>query len=248
MKKIIIWLLAVGVAVGAGLYISKSYQSAKQSDRDEVSTYFYNRMVELAIADIGMAIEGFDPQLLMMAYPGLKSEDFQGVEAFEGRYEVNGEEISFVRDQSQPITSAERTVSEEGYQTLLTNLSSRLSVSRATTEDIDNLIEIINTAERVRTRIDEGASAFGFKVIPTELLEDSRCAIDVQCIQAGTVRVRASFESPTGQGSKIFVLDKPEIVGNWEVILVQVEPAPESTREIGESDYIFYFRISTRVN
>lgn len=248
MKKLFIWILVLVVVVGGGFYLVNIYQGEKQSDRDEVTTYFRDQMIDLAVKDIGMAIEGFDPQLLIIAYPGLMPRDFQGVESLEGKYVVGGEEIKFVRTESQPITSAERMVSEEGYKTLLNNVSLRLSVSKETKEDIDNLIEKINTADRVKTKISEGASAFGLALTPRELMEDSRCPVDVQCIQAGTVRVRADVVSPTGNGSKIFDFEKPVIVDKWEITLVQVDPVPEAGKEIGDSDYTFYFRISTRVN
>lgn len=246
MKKLFVWLVVIAALVIGGIYLSKS--GGEEKTENTVEKYFASKMIELAINDIGIAIEGFDSNLLMMAFPGLKASDFQGVETPEGIYEVSGDAVNFVRNASAPITSAERMISEKGYGTLLKNISSRIGMPAETEAHADKIIEKINTAERVKVKLNESGSALGFKITPTELMEDSRCAIDVTCIQAGTVRVRASIETPTGNGSKIFDLEKPVIVGNWEVALVQVDPVPESTKEISGGDYLFFFRISTRIN
>ncbi len=249
MKKIILWILAlilILITLGAfGVKQSRNYEEGK---RDEIVSYFQERMTTLAVEDIGMPIEGFDANLLITAYPGLLPADFQNVETVEGRYDVKNDEVVFVRGQGSSITSAERMISELGYETLLKNVSTRLGVSTEAKEDIDKIIERVNTAERIETKIGQAGSALGFEVRPTEIMEDSRCPIDVQCIQAGTVRVRADIASPTGQGNKIFDLEKPVIIGNWEVTLIQVDPIPESTVERIDGDYTFYFRISTKVN
>ena len=47
----------------------------------------------------------------------------------------------------------------------------------------------------LKTRLNESAGGLGIRVTPLEILEDSRCASDVVCIQAGTVRLRASVQS-----------------------------------------------------
>lgn len=103
-----------------------------------------------------------------------------------------------------------------------------------------------DTEERITTKIDQGASAFGVKVIPREVLEDSRCPVDVQCIQAGTVRIRATLESGLGSASQEFQLNQPITTEAEIVTLVDVEPIPYSTVEISDNAYIFYFEIKKR--
>lgn len=249
MKRIILWVLVlILVLITAGAFAVKQSRINEEEKRDEALSYFQERMTTLAIEDIGMPIEGFDAALLTMAYPGLVAADFQDVETLEGVYVVTNGEAVYKRGQGSGITSAERTVSEKGYGTLLDNLTTRLGVSGDTKEDIDNLIEKVNTADRIKTGVDEGGSAFGVTVTPVEIMEDSRCPVDVQCIQAGTVRVRALVEAASGASSKIFDLEKPVIIGDWEVTLTQTDPAPESGKEIKDGEYTFYFRISTIVN
>ena len=130
MNKYIVWILAILIVVITLFYFFKpSTSEAPVAGQDEEAAYFADRMVALAIEDVGMAIEGFDDNLLHMAYPGLMASDFDGVETLEGHYEIKNGESVFVRDQKMPVSSAERTISEGGYKTLLNNLSERLNMN-----------------------------------------------------------------------------------------------------------------------
>lgn len=100
--------------------------------------------------------------------------------------------------------------------------------------------------ETVTTRIDQGASALDVNVVPLEVLEDSRCPQDVQCIQAGTVRIRAQLTSGLGQANQIFELEKPITTEAEEVTLIQVTPIPKAGETISLSAYEFVFRITKR--
>ncbi len=81
---------------------------------------------------------------------------------------------------------------------------------------------------------------------PRELLEDSRCPSDVQCIQAGTVRVRTSLTSRLGTADQVFTLNQPITTEAEEVTLVEVKPGKVSTITVKESDYRFVFSVRKR--
>ena len=73
------------------------------------------------------------------------------------------------------------------------------------------------------------------------ILSDSRCAIDVVCIQAG--EARAAFRlAAGGRGAESFELDSARntsaVVGGYRVTLVSVSPAPRSTVRIAPADYV----------
>lgn len=106
--------------------------------------------------------------------------------------------------------------------------------------------EQASPAERIETHIDQGAAALDVKVVPTELLEDSRCPTDAQCIQAGTVRVRAILESGLGEARQVFELGIPITTEAEEVTLVAVDPQPMVGSEIPLSQYRFVFEIKKR--
>ncbi|OGF83346.1 hypothetical protein A3B18_02050 [Candidatus Giovannonibacteria bacterium RIFCSPLOWO2_01_FULL_46_13] len=148
MKKILIAVIILVIA-GAGYYAYTqgwlAGSAGTVSDRN--AKYFMDEVVRLGVADVGQPIEGFDYTILTMAFPGLLPDDFNGVATVEGRYEFSGNTLTFVRNPSNMISSAERAVSEEGYKKLLENLSARLKIearNKAGTDEIINKINVDN--------------------------------------------------------------------------------------------------------
>jgi len=92
-------------------------------------------------------------------------------------------------------------------------------------------------------RIGASATINGTTIGVLDLIEDSRCPADVQCIQAGTVRVRASID--TYDKPFTFTLGKAQVVGDATITLVSVIPAQKfSTQTVQSSDYRFTFTVS----
>ncbi|PIR38310.1 MAG: hypothetical protein COV34_01740 [Candidatus Zambryskibacteria bacterium CG10_big_fil_rev_8_21_14_0_10_42_12] len=241
-------ILGILLVVLGGFWLLGSREAGDdtQNITTELTEYFAERMTTLGVRGGMMPIEGFDAGLLIGAFPGLIKADFQDVETFEGHYEIQAGELVFVRDQEQPISSAERTVSNEGYGTLLQNLSTRLDMTVNSESDIDAIIDTINISEIIETKIDQGASAYSITIVPQEVLEDSRCPIDVECIQAGTVRVKAVVESDTGSAEYIFEPFSTLTIDAIDVTLVQVAPMPESGVTIDQDTYAFVFEVVDR--
>ena len=157
--KTLIYILIILVVLVGGFYAFNTYIFNKKQVSEkpvnekpttttttiDLASYFQERIVALGIKDIGIPIEGFDDQIFISVFPGLVPSDFEGVKTLEGHYEFFNNESVFVRDVSQPISTAERTIANEGYVMLLENVSARLSYSIASKADVDNLIERINT-------------------------------------------------------------------------------------------------------
>ena len=88
--------------------------------------------------------------------------------------------------------------------------------------------------------IGESATINGLAVSVLGLAEDSRCPIDVQCIQAGTVRVNVSVDSY--KGALTLTLGEPQVVQNEIIMLVSVTPKEKrSTQTVSPGDYRFTF-------
>ena len=84
-------------------------------------------------------------------------------------------------------------------------------------------------------------------VTPLELVEDSRCPTDVQCIQAGTVRVRAKIESGLGTSEMTLTLGEAITTEAETVTLSAVEPATKlSTVTVAPEEYRFTFTVEKR--
>jgi len=72
-----------------------------------------------------------------------------------------------------------------------------------------------------------------------EILQDSRCAVDVVCIQEGSVTIRFSLFEPNGDVNTLIV-ETGQPAGTSAGILlrlIQVEPAPHSGTTISPQDY-----------
>jgi hypothetical protein len=78
---------------------------------------------------------------------------------------------------------------------------------------------------------------------PWAVLEDSRCPANVQCIQAGRVKVAVNISSPYRKvnaemepGDRIFV-------GSFTLRLREVLPAKATVRKIQDNEYSFVFEV-----
>jgi hypothetical protein len=98
----------------------------------------------------------------------------------------------------------------------------------------------------IETKIDQGASAFGEKVVPLEVLEDSRCPSDAQCVWAGTVRVRTELHSGLGKSEQFFELNKPITTEVNSFELIEVRPESRAGATIPPSRYTFVFEVTRR--
>ncbi len=93
------------------------------------------------------------------------------------------------------------------------------------------------------TRIGEPVRVNGLRVVPLAVLEDSRCPVDVQCIQAGTVRIDARIRREGNSEVRQMELRKPIQVFGRELVLSEVRPEPHSDRTIAPGDYRFTFEV-----
>ncbi len=82
------------------------------------------------------------------------------------------------------------------------------------------------------------------KVISIE--EDSRCPIDVQCIQAGTVRVKVEVASGLGTSTNILTLGEVFTTEAEAITLTEVTPLTNSKIELNGTDYRFVFNVVLR--
>mgnify|MGYP006908203126 CR=1 FL=1 len=244
MKNIILVVVLVGLASIVLLW-READDTGKMSEL--FGSYFGDELMLQGIEDIGHPIEGFDADLLMIAFPGLLPVDFHGVSAFEGKYQFKDGELSFIRNSSNPISSAERTVSSEGYQVLLENVGNRLNRVIQNEYDVRMLIDAVNIAERVEARIGISGEALGVSITPLSVLEDSRCPIDALCVQAGTVRLNVRIENSRGADEMEIQLRGEGVNTEAEKItLLQVQPDPATDRVLEDSDYLFVFEIRKR--
>lgn len=98
----------------------------------------------------------------------------------------------------------------------------------------------------VTVALKETASVAGLELTPLSLEEDSRCPADVQCIQAGTVRVLVRVVSDMGESDMTISLGTPVTTEAETVTLSAVAPAKVSTKTMDPADYRFTFDVAKR--
>ncbi len=91
-------------------------------------------------------------------------------------------------------------------------------------------------------RLSETGESHGWSVTPVALVEDSRCPTDVQCIQAGTVRVSVRVGGTNAKEQTLTLLE-PALIEGGRVTLLKVDPAPVSTSPIEKGTYHFTFLV-----
>lgn len=104
----------------------------------------------------------------------------------------------------------------------------------------------LNLPISLEAHIGQEVSSLGVRIVPTVVLEDSRCPIDVICIQAGTVRVRARLISSLGESTQEFKLNQSTTTEAEKVTLTEVLPYPKAGVKIKKSDYLFTFEVVKR--
>lgn len=249
MRKILISFVVLVIVFVLSIALTRNNKETPQVRNGGVTEYFREEVYKKAVENMGgmMPIEGFDAGLLMGAYGGLVPADFSGVETLEGHYEIQGSEVVFERDASADmISSAERTVSDEGYATLLNNISRRLQSSVETNGEVDALLELLTTSKTLWLNLNQSATAFGVTVTPLQVVEDSRCPANVNCVWAGRVRVRTNLVSGMGTATQIFIPNEPITTEAETVTLTQVAPEPVAGVTIPASEYQFVFRVEKR--
>jgi hypothetical protein len=127
-----------------------------------------------------------------------------------------------------------------GLWLLLTRMQSVPVQGNGTTQDP------VITADQglIEMSLGQTATVGGVTITPLELVEDSRCPSDVQCIQAGTVRVRARLMSGLGTSNPVFLLGEPVTTEAEAVTLVSVKPETKvSTVSVPPDSYRFTFKV-----
>lgn len=95
----------------------------------------------------------------------------------------------------------------------------------------------------VTLRLNELAAFRDISIRPLSIEEDSRCPNDVQCIQAGTVRVRVAVVSSAGSSESILKLGQVFTTEGKAILLENVLPVKNSKVLTTAADYRFVFNV-----
>jgi hypothetical protein len=82
----------------------------------------------------------------------------------------------------------------------------------------------------------------GLRVRPLQVLEDSRCPVNVQCVRAGRIIVRAEVSGGRWRQVRDLELGKPEPIADGQLTLVAAEPGTMAGIWTNPRAYRFTFR------
>ena len=89
-----------------------------------------------------------------------------------------------------------------------------------------------------RARLGETVRSAAVTIAPEQLVEDSRCPAEVECIRAGTVRVVARIDGELAQ----LALDRPMSAAGGTITLVEAYPPARAQVTRYPDEYRFGFR------
>ncbi len=134
------------------------------------------------------------------------------------------------------------TTQTEVSGSVVSNTTDSTSTSTAVIKNT-NVKPVVKTTTTTTSsnyiKIDQRVLLSGVYVTPSKVTYDSRCAKDVQCIQAGTVELGVLLESGSLSQSVIITLGKPFYFAERQVTLTSVTPSKLSTKVLKDSDYRF---------
>ncbi|HMO78107.1 MAG TPA: hypothetical protein PKA42_03115 [Candidatus Paceibacterota bacterium] len=138
----------------------------------------------------------------------------------------------------------------EGLGNLNDHLGARVEVYAAELEDgsytlygSNNFYVKLLDEASFSVKLGEIGQAFKLSLRPLSVISDSRCPIDVTCIQAGTVEIEADLATTAGNDRQNFTLHQTVTTETAEITLVRVDPVPSSQSSINNTDYVFHFKV-----
>jgi hypothetical protein len=98
------------------------------------------------------------------------------------------------------------------------------------------------SAKQIQVQINSETRINGLRITFIDMLEDSRCPSDTQCIWAGNAKIKIGI-SNAGRLAKQFELNsslKPQsvIFSGYEIKLIKLTPVPRSNIRIRKDGYI----------
>lgn len=93
-----------------------------------------------------------------------------------------------------------------------------------------------------RAALGETVYVDGPKVTPLEVLEDSRCPINVRCVWAGQVRLKVRVHLGARDEVRELTSGKPVQVADGSLELIEVQPDRVAGEPLDPAEYRFGFR------
>ena len=237
-------ILAVVLILGLMIMFNTNQTNSNntQEPKEEIVDYFSNKIMSKAIQSIGgQPREGFQPSIFLQAFPKIKEQDFNNVEAAQGFYKYENNQLIY-KPIGPQTHSAAYAITEDGYETLLDNLATRFNTELKNKNSVDRIIEKLYEEENsskelnFRTISKEGNSQMTdktTKIVKTQQewrqlwIQTTYYDIEAQNINFDDNMVIAVFQGQKPTGSYEIEITKIIERGNYiEVKVKEVSPGP----------------------
>lgn len=113
------------------------------------------------------------------------------------------------------------------------------------TKVIDTISEVVLPQQgRVTLGVGQRAKIGDLEIVFNKFIQDSRCPVDVVCIQAGAVTVNVTFtQGPHSETRNMPSDEIPYKFEDYQISIVDVSPPRKSTQEIDFKDYKITFKV-----
>lgn len=109
---------------------------------------------------------------------------------------------------------------------------------------IEKLNGIASDAHRGEVRVGQSVLIQGVRITLRNIVQDSRCPVDVQCIQAGNVTAEVELQSNTDKDVVRITSGKsPVLFDTFNVSIDMVIPTPSSNKQINQDEYRIVFKV-----
>lgn len=156
-----------------------------------------------------------------------------------------GEKSGHVKTEIVESTTTDITTDSSTNNVPQVNTAVKNTVKKPNTTNTTNTTKsTTKTATTINyIKIGQKTLMGGVYITPTKVTYDSRCPVDVKCVQAGTVELGVLLVSGNQSQNVIIVLGKPFAFDNKQITLNSVAPAKYSGKTIQEADYKFNISI-----
>jgi len=110
---------------------------------DDAYREFKFELEETSRIELRQPIEGYEPQMLMTAFPGLQPWDFDGVEAQTGYYLYHHGELNHEYEVGTLLHSAAPAITEQGYRRLYENVTLRMGYDNPLDVRVDHVLKLL---------------------------------------------------------------------------------------------------------
>ncbi len=120
------------------------------------------------------------------------------------------------------------------------------SINLETCESVTEIAQVIPESPNTKTglRLGESGNFDTISIIPLSIEEDSRCPSDVNCIQAGTVRLKIQVVSSIGTSTNTVELNQVLTTAGMNITLTEVSPLKNSKIITTKNEYRFIFTVT----